>query len=157
MLEAFYKDNYRIVYGFLLSLCGDPAHAEELTAETFCKAIEQIDRYDPQYRASTWLCTIGKNLFLNECRRRKRFVDLDEGAPLVSPSAETLCLQKEEVRRIMEIADTLSPASRQVFIMRLQGMGFRDIGAALGKSENWARVTFFRAKSRIRSEMEGDK
>lgn len=70
MLEAFYRDNYRIVYGYLLSLCANPSLAEELTAETFYKALLHIDRYDPRYKASTWLCTIGKNLFLNECRRK---------------------------------------------------------------------------------------
>ena len=77
VLEAFYRDNYRIVYGYLLSLCADPDLAEDLAAEAFCKAIEHIKQYDPKYKASTWLCTIARNLFYSECRRKKRFVSLD--------------------------------------------------------------------------------
>ena len=155
MLEAFYKENYRIVYGYLLSLCADPTLAEELTAETFYKAILHIDRYDPHYKASTWLCTIGRNLFLNECRRKKRFVSLDEATWIATPSAESIHLQKEEAERILEILNRFPPKQKQVFIMRLQGMCFRDIGLALNQSENWARVTYFRTKSQIRAEMEG--
>lgn len=156
MLEAFYKDNYRIVYGFLLSLCADSGLAEELTAETFCKAIEQIERYNPQYKASTWLCTIGRNLFFNECRRNKRFVGLEEAVWIATPSAESVHLKQDTVKRIMQLLNTDSLEHKQVFIMRLEGMCFRDIGLAFGKSENWARVTFFRTKSRIRSEMEDE-
>jgi len=62
VLEAFYKENYPIVRGYLLSLSGDPWTAEELAAETFLKALERIDTYDPRYRPSTWLCTIARNL-----------------------------------------------------------------------------------------------
>ena len=64
-MEEFYKSNYHIVYGFLLSLCADPVMAEELTAETFARAIEKLHTYNSEYKASTWLCTIGKNLFYN--------------------------------------------------------------------------------------------
>lgn len=157
VLEAFYRENYHIVYGYLLSLCADPDLAEELTAETFCKAVEKIKQYDSRYKASTWLCTIGRNLFYNECRRKKRFVSLDEAEWIASPSAENIHLQKEEAEQILKALNDVSSEQRQVFIMRLEGMNFRDIGLALGRSENWARVNFFRTKGRIRSEMEGER
>lgn len=156
MLEAFYRDNYRIVYGYLLSLCADPDLAEDLAAEAFCKAIEHIKQYDPKYKASTWLCTIARNLFYSECRRKKRFVSLDEANWIATPSAEAIHLQKAEAEQVLKLLDSVTPEQKQVFIMRLEGMNFRDIGLALGKSENWARVNFFRTKSRIRSEMEGE-
>lgn len=155
MLESFYRKNYRILYGYLLSLCADPAQAEELTAEAFLKAAERIDSYDPRYKASTWLCTIGRNLYLNEVRRRKRLISLEDAEECCVPSAETLYLQKEQARQVISAARALPPAHRQVLFMRLQGMRFRSIGLALGKTENWARVTYFRAKSRIVSELEG--
>ena len=155
MLEAFYRDNYRIVYGFLLSLCGDPNMAEDLAAETFCKAIEQIKKYDPKYKASTWLCAIGKNLFLNECRRKKKFAGLDEAEWIAVPSAESIHLQKEEAGQILEKLKKFQTEQKQVFVMRLQGMSCKEIGLGRGKSENWARVTYFRVKSKIREEMEG--
>lgn len=156
MIEAFYRENYRIVYGYLLSLCGDAAQAEELTAETFCRAVEKIGTYDARYKPSTWLCTIGRNLFLNECRRRKKMEPLDAADHMVAPSAEAVQLQKETLEEIWVILRRCDGIQRQVFIMRLEGMPFRDIGLALGKSENWARVTYFRVKGKILQEMEGE-
>lgn len=154
MPETFYKDNYPIVYGYLLSLCGDPHLAEELTAEVFLKAVEKIHTYDPQYKPSTWLCTIGRNLYLNECKRKKRTVSLTEDLPCTAPSPETLYIQKEQAQAVIEAAQRLPEEQRRILFLRLQGMSFRSIGLALGKSENWARVTYFRAKAKIIQETE---
>lgn len=154
MLETFYREYYPIVHGYLLSLCADPWLADDLTAETFLRAAEKIHTYDPQYRPSTWLCTIGRNLYLNECKRKKRSIPLEDELPCLSPSPETLYIQKEEARLVIAAAQKLPAEQRRILFMRLQGMSFRNIGLALGKSENWARVTYFRAKSKIISEME---
>ena len=154
MPESFYKDNYPIVYGYLLSLCGNTQQAEDLTAEVFVKAVEKIHTYDPKYKPSTWLCTIGKNLYLNECKRKKRTVPLTDDLPCTAPSPETLYIQKEQAQLVITISQTLPNEQRRVLFLRLQGMSFRNIGLALSKSENWARVTYFRAKSKILSEME---
>ena len=155
MLETFYRENYHIVYGYLLSLCGDPSLAEELTAETFFRAVERIGRYDAQYKPSTWLCTIGRNLFLNYCRKRRKLTSLEAAEYMAVPSAEALYMQKETWEEIWSLLQRCKPEFRQVFIMRLEGMRFAEIALALGKSESWARVTFFRLKSQILREMEG--
>ena len=156
MIEAFYRENYRIVYGYLLSLCGDPAQAEELTADTFCRAVEKVDTYDARYKPSTWLCTIGRNLFLNECRRRKKLTALEAAEYIAVPSAEAVVMEQELLTALWHILQKLSYEVRQVFLMRLEGMTFREIGLALGKTENWARVTYFRVKSKLLEEMEGE-
>lgn len=154
MLEQFYQENYSIVYGYLLSLCGDASLAEELTAETFCKAIAHIERYDPTFKPSTWLCTIGRNLLFNEFRRRRRYVHLEDTRwPAVS-SPESIYLDREQAEQILTQLDDFAPQQRQLFLMRLQGMSFRKIGEALGNSENWARVTFFRMKCTIKQKLE---
>ena len=154
MPESFYRENFPIVYGYLLSLCGDPHLAEELTAEVFLKAVEKIRTYDPQYKASTWLCTIARNLYINDCKRKNRTVPLTEELPCTSPSPETLYLQKEQAQAVLTAAEKLPPEQQRVFFLRLQGMSFRSIGKALEKSENWARVTYFRIKTKILSETE---
>jgi len=154
MLERFYKENYSVVYGYLLSLCGDPVLAEELTAETFSKALHQLHRYDPKYKPSTWLCTIGRNLLYNEYRRRKKLTALEDADWVSVPSAEAAYIQKELVRHIRSYLKVLPSEQQQLFRMRLQGMSFRDIGLALNKNENWARVTYYRIKHKIRTEME---
>lgn len=155
-MEQFYRNNYRIVYGYLLSLCGDPPLAEELAAETFLKAMEQLDSYDPKFKASTWLCTIGRNLYFNQRKRQKRLLPLTEETACTAPSPEVLFLQKEQALAVLEAAKGLPELHRQVFFMRLEGMSFREIAEALGRKENWARVTYFRAKSSILAEVEGD-
>lgn len=154
MPESFYRENFPIVYGYLLSLCGDPHLAEELTAEVFLKALVKIRTYDPQYKASTWLCTIARNLYINDCKRKNRTVPLTEELPCTSPSPETLYIQKEQAQAVLTAAEKLPPEQRRVFFLRLQGMSFRSIGKALEKSENWARVTYFRIKTKILSETE---
>lgn len=154
MPEAFYKENYPIVYGYLLSLCGNVHQAEELTAEVFLKAVEKIHTYDPKYKPSTWLCTIGRNLYINDCKRKKRTIPLTDDLPCAAPSPETLYIQKEQANLVIQASKKLPDEQRRVLFLRLQGMSFRNIGLALEKSENWARVTYFRAKSKILSEME---
>lgn len=156
MLESFYRENYRIVYGYLLSLCGDPTQAEELTADTFCRAVEKVDTYDARFKPSTWLCTIARNLFLNECRRRKKLTDLEAAEYMAVPSAEAVVMEKATLEEVWRILQGSAYEHRQVFLMRLEGMTFGDIGLALGKTENWARVTYFRVKSKILQEMEGE-
>ena len=156
MMEAFYRENYPIVYGYLLALCGDPSLAEELTAATFCRAVEKVDTYDPRFKPSTWLCTIGRNLFLNECRRKQKLTALEAGEYITVPSAETVVLEQETLEEFWRLLQAFSYEHRQVFLMRLEGMHFREIGLALGKTENWARVTYFRVKSKILQETEGD-
>ena len=156
MLEDFYRENYSIVYGYLLALCGDAALAEELTAATFCRAVEKVHTYDARFKPSTWLCTIGRNLFLNECRRRKKLTELEAAVYITAPSTETVVMERQTLEDIWRILQGVAYEARQVFLMRLEGMSFRDIGLALGKTENWARVTFFRVKSKILQEMEGE-
>jgi RNA polymerase sigma-70 factor (ECF subfamily) len=67
-----------------------------------------------------------------------------------------LYLEKEQEQALRDVAKKLSAQYRQVLNMRLEGLSFRQIGEALGRSENWARVTFFRAKNQLIAEMEGN-
>jgi RNA polymerase sigma-70 factor (ECF subfamily) len=154
MPEALYRENYPIVYGYLLSLCGDPTLAEDLTAETFLRAVEKIGTYNAAYKPSTWLCTIGRNLYRNHLKRSRRHTDLPEELPCRAPSPETLLLQREQARQVLQAAENLPPQQRQVLYMRMDGMSFRSIGLVLGKTENWARVTFFRVKTKLLEETE---
>ena len=155
-LEQFYRENYHIVFGYLYSLCGDWAWAEDLTSETFLKAIIRIDSYDGRGKVSTWLCAIGKNLYLNERKRRKRQVSLSEAEVVEENIMEEKMIEKAQAEAISCLVLELDENKRQVFTMRLEGLNFREIGEAMGKSENWARVNFFRAKNEILERLEGE-
>ena len=150
-LEEIYLDNYPIVFGYLLSLCGDPVEAEELTAQTFFKAVENIRRYNKTCKPSTWLCTIARNLYFNECKRKKRHVSLDEASLSVN-SMEDIYIEKDMAKHIYGIAASLETPYREVFFLRMEGLSFKEIGRILDKTENWARVTYYRAKTKIQEE-----
>ena len=79
--EALYRENYPLVYGYLLSLCGDPAQAEDLAADTFLRAIQRAGSYRGDCKPSTWLCAIGKTLYLNQRRRDGRQLPLEAAPP----------------------------------------------------------------------------
>lgn len=153
-LEDIYCENYPIVYGYLLSLCADPAEAEELTAETFLKAVQSIRRYDGKCRPSTWLCTIAKNLYFNELKRKKHHVPLEESMIASTEDVQQAYIERETVKYLYRQASILAEPYREVFFLRLEGMSFRRIGQLMEKSENWARVTYFRAKAKIKLETE---
>ena len=155
-LEQFYKDNYRIVYGYLYSLCGDRGWAEDLTSETFLKAISRIDSFDGKGKPSTWLCAIGKNLYLNERKRHKRHVPLDGVVIAEESTMEEKYIDKDTAETIRRLSKEMDDTRQRLLAMRLNGMSFRDIGDALGKSENWARVTFFRVRKEILNRLEGE-
>lgn len=152
-LERLYKENYRIVYGYLLSLCEDPHFADDLTSETFLRGIQSIGKFK-EGKISTWLCAIGRNLYLNEVKQRKHHVPLEDALHLEAGAFEQELLDKAQAKQISMLAHALDEPQKSVFFMRLHGMSFREIGEALGKNENWARVTFFRVKRDIISRLE---
>ena len=155
-MEDIYKENYPIVYGYLLSLCKNPDEAEELTAQTFFRAVLNFRLYDGTCKPSTWLCTIGKNLFYNECKRKKRRERLSEAIPSSAEDPQHSYIQKDELQRLMKSAAELEQPYREVFFLRLEGLSFREIGLIMERTENWARVTYFRAKAKLREEMGED-
>lgn len=153
-IEQFYQQNYRIVFCYLFSLCQDVHTAEDLTSETFLRAIQKIDTYDERIKASTWLCTIGRNLYRNELKRESRRTDLEKVILSDPDSPEDALIRREKIRLLIQTVEELEEPKRQVFLLRQQGMSFREIADALGKTENWARVNYFRIKESIFQRME---
>lgn len=153
--EQLYRDYYHLVLGYLLSLSADRPLSEELAAETFHRAIRHFDKYDGTSKLSTWLCTIARNLYFSEHRRRKRLVPMEEALPLYTQPFEDAVLDRDTAERILALVRQLPEQQRQVFLLRVWGHAFREIGEALGQSETWARVTFFRVKQRILERLEG--
>ena len=151
-MEDIYRRHARTVYKFLLSLCGDADLAEELTQETFYQAIRSIDRFDGRCKLSVWLCQIAKHLWYQHLRKRKREVPLpDEPPELPIPSAEEGLLEQEGRLELLRKIHALPDPQREVVYLRsFGGLTFREIGDVLGKTENWARVTFYRGKEQLR-------
>ena len=153
-LEDIYIENYPVVYGYLLSMCADPIEAEEIAAETFLKALQSIRRYDGKCKPATWLCTIARNLYINELKRKKRYIPLEEARIPAVPDMQEHYIEKDAVARLYQSASELESPYRDVFFLRIKGLDFRQIAQQMGKTENWARVIYYRAKTKIRQEEE---
>ena len=148
-MEEIYQQYAKTVYRYLFSLVRDPDLAEELTQETFCQAIRSIDRYDGSCRITTWLCAIAKNVLRTHRRKHPPTEDIDE-LPLQAPSAETEALGADARLALLRRLHALPEPYRELVYLRALGnLSFREIGELLGRSENWARVTFYRAKEKL--------
>ena len=158
-LDAVYRQHAQTVYKFLLSQCRDPQTAEELTQETFYQAVRSIDRFDGSCKVSTWLCQIAKHLFYHHVRKRNREEPLPEagdGLPPL-PSAESEAIDRDGQLSLLRRIHALPEPGREVVYLRtFGGLSFREIGEVLGRTETWARVTFYRSKEHLKKGGEHD-
>lgn len=158
-LDEAYREYAHIVYGYLRSLCRDDDLAEELTQETFYQAVRSSPRFDGSCRVSTWLCQIAKHLWYRELERRRRrgTLPLEEEQLPPTVSTEEDVLRREDALRLYRRSHALTEPAREVFLLRAAGeLSFREIGEIFGRSENWARVTFYRAKQKVTEGWEHD-
>ncbi len=155
--QEAYEEYAQKLYSFLLSLSGNRALAEELLQETFFQAMQHIHQFEGRSSVYTWLCEIGKNLWLKELRRSKRFVETPVEEALLHESSETaedILLKQEEALRVRQAIRSLQEPYQTVFILHaVSGIRLKEISAFYGKSESWARVTYFRAKTQIIQEV----
>lgn len=152
--EGVYRAYFQDVYLYLCSLTGDASLAEELTSETFFRAMRAIGRFRGECEMRVWLCQIAKNCFFDHCRRQKKSLPPGESdAPALLPENEVL--QKDDIARIHRHLHDLPEPYKEVFMLRVFGeLGFKEIGALFGKSANWACVAYHRAREKIRKRME---
>ncbi len=150
--EEVYRLYFRDVYRYCLALTRDEQVAEEVTQETFFKALKAIDKFDGKCRLYVWLCQIAKNTYLSMLQKGRT------GEELLPPSGESLeekLLTKESAFEIHQILHALEEPYKEVFSLRTFGeLPFRQIGALFGKTESWARVTYHRARLKIREELQ---
>ena len=155
-MEDVYRQYARVVYRYLLGLTRDADLAEELTQETFYQAVRTSGRYDGSAQVSTWLCGIAKNVLRTHQRKHPPTDDIDD-VTLPAPSAETAVLREETRLELLKRVHALKEPAREVVYLRTWGnLSFKEIGAVLGKTETWARVTFYRAKEQLRKDVECD-
>ncbi len=155
-LEAVYREHSASVYRFLYAKTGSAELAEELTQETFYQAVKSIDRFDGSSKITTFLFGIAKNVWLNEYRRRKKApVSLADTEAVAVPSAERDVLSKMGREDILRAIHGIPDPAREVLYLRLLGsLSFAEIGSILGQTENWSRVTYYRAKQQLIKEIE---
>ena len=153
--ESVYQQYALPVYRFLLSLTGEENTAEELLQETFYQAFLHIDRFEGRSSLYTWLCTIGKNAWLKQCRRTQRFTPAaEECLAGQTPGPEEAYIRREERALLRRAVAGLDEPYRDVLILHVYGgLSLKEIAQIHNKSESWARVIFFRAKQKITEEV----
>ena len=148
--EAIYRDYFRDVELYILALCRDEALAAELTAQAFFTALEQYPKFRGECHVRTWLCAIGRNLYYAHLRKSGRELPLEETLIDESAGFEERLADREEAMRIHKVLHSLPEPYKEVFSLRVFGqLSFKQIAEVFGKTQNWACVTYHRAKSKI--------
>ena len=160
MIEALYNQYFHDVLLYLKAITHSDDLAEELTQETFFKAMKSIDSFKGNCDVRVWLCQIAKNCFLTQCRKQKHLTggELPETVPDPAPPVALSLEDQETVQEIHKILHEMKEPYKEVFMLRVFGeLSFRQIAGLFGKTENWAAVTFHRAKLKIIDELEESK
>lgn len=151
-MDTIYREYADPVFKYLMTLCYEEDTARELTQETFYQAVKSSGRYDGTCKVFTWLCQIAKHLWYQELDKRKRkgTCELDENLVSSDVALEDGVCIREDKMELFKRVHILDEAAKEVVLLRLTGaFSFREIGDIFGKNENWARVTFYRAKQKL--------
>lgn len=153
--QAVYDRYFRDVYRYILSLCQNEFLAEEITQETFYKALENLDKFDGRCKLSVWLCQIAKNTYISQCRKEKqRDHDANTDSIQSRDCLEERIFDGETAFAIHKALHGLEEPYKEVFSLRVLGeLSYRQIGDLFGKTDTWARVTYHRAKLKIKEEL----
>ena len=152
--DQIYADYYSEVYKFVLSLCQNHSLAEEITQESFFKALKSIDSFNGNCKISTWLCKIARNTLFSYTKKHNRQVDYPLDIILSDENIEEQFADKEIAYAIHKVLHKLNEPYKEVFWLRIFGeLSFAQIGALFEKTESWARVTYYRAKIMIKEEL----
>lgn len=155
--EAIYIQYFDSVYKYVFSLCRDEVLAEEITQEAFFRAMEHIDRFQGHCKLYVWLCQIAKNTLFTYVKKQKRYgpeTDIDMSRQL-EPNVEGEFLDKETAWKLHQLLHRLREPYKEVFSLRVFGeLPFSQIGELFGKSDSWARLIFYRAKNKLRRDLD---
>ena len=158
-IEELYRTYFDIVYRYIRSISQDGALAEEVTQETFFKALKKADQFRGDCDVRVWLCQIAKNTLYDHLKKQKKQLLGDEKLEKAESAGgellEEKLAQRSQAMEIHKVLHRLSEPYKEVFSLRTFGeLTFREIGMLFGKSENWARVIYYRARVKIREELE---
>ena len=160
-IQKMYQDYAIPVKRYVLSLCRNETISEDIVADTFCKAIKNIDSFQGG-RMLTWLCTIARNTYLDYVKKKEYAnLPLSEEMECQIPDAQLLpeqaLIQKEDKTQLYRMIQRLGADEKDVVYLRIFAeLSFKEIGGILGKSENWARVIYYRSKNKLKGWIENE-
>ena len=154
--EKLYNAYYMQVYSYAITLTKNPEQAEEITQHTFVKAMSSKSKYGGKSSELTWLCAIAKNLYYDEIRRKQKLTKIEDVDNIPSSDdPEKAVSDADAAFRIHMVLHELEEPYKEVFQLRVFGeLSFSQIASIFGKTESWARVTYHRARLKIKERME---
>lgn len=154
--EKLYNSYYMQVYSYVVSIAKNRELAEEITQNTFYKAVSAKAKFKGESNELTWLCSIAKNLYYDELRNQRRIADMREISKLpYDENIECTIADSDMAFRIHLVLHCLDEPYKEVFQLRVFGeLSFGQIATIFGKTEAWARVTYHRAKLRIQERID---
>ena len=153
--EKLYEAYFMRVFSYTMTLTGDRHTAEEITQETFFRAFKRLDTFRGESDAATWLCAIARNLVTDEKRRQGRLGALPDEASARESGVEQSAVEHGDSFRIHLALHAMEEPYREVFELRVFGeLSFQQIGQIFARTENWARVTYHRARVKLKERME---
>ncbi len=157
--EKIYSAYFDDVFRYIRKLSGSEHIAEEITADTFFQAMQAIDSFRGDSDVRVWLCQIAKNRYLSYLRKERRVDRIEDGllSDMADPAepVEEALIRRDAAAQLQRVLHDLPDPYREVFMWRVYAeLSFRQIGQIFGKSENWACVTYHRARARIKERWE---
>lgn len=152
-IKQIYEEYFETVNKYLFCLTHNNDISEELTQGTFYKAVQKINTYKGKCKMSVWLCQIAKNLWYDQCRKNKKVINIEENLFDVQAqeSIESQVISNEEKISLYKKMQKLDEKTREVIYLRITGeLSFKEIATILDKTENWARITFYRGKNKLK-------
>lgn len=150
--NEIYLQYFKDVHKYVLSLCRNEDIAEEITQETFFKALKSIDSFTGKCKMRVWLCQIAKNTYFSHCERESKYTaPLDEESIVDGGDALQIYISGENALEVHRLLHHMEEPYKEIFTLRLFGeLSFSQIAELFGKTESWARVTYHRARMKLK-------
>lgn len=153
--EEVYSAYFKDVYKYVLSLSKNESIAEDITQETFFKALKNIDSFKGNCKMRVWLCQIAKNSYFSYLKKtQNNFVRVEDIVDVSDVDFEQILFDDESAFEIHKLLHNLEEPFKEVFTLRFLGdLSFIKIAELFGKTESWARVTYHRARIKIKEKL----
>ena len=155
-IDEIYKKYANLIRNYIFTITGDKSLAEEIMQETFIVAINQIDKFRGDCKIYVWLLSIAKKILYKETKKNNlnKSLNIDDLEITDKKDIEAEFIKKDNKFKLYEAIQKLDASTREIMYLRLTGdFSFKEIGKILNKSENWARVVFFRGKKKLEEDL----
>ncbi|MBS1339897.1 MAG: sigma-70 family RNA polymerase sigma factor [Clostridia bacterium] len=164
-MKEIYEKYSKLVYNYLYKITNNKELSEDLMQETFYSAIKNINSFNNKCKISTWLCQIAKNKYMNEIRKQNVLVSMEEYSfdyfniyiNNETNNIEQNLIKNEEKELLYKNLNKLDDTIKELFFLKIKlNFTFKEIAIILGKTEEWARVNFYRTKIKIKEELKNE-